>query len=451
MKHLERLEAVFASGPLYAERSYMDRLAARFLAEMDVWGTGGSAMDQIKARRAEAEPQLLSLNEDGTFAASPFTLDTINARAGQFAHLKLNGAMQQEDFLSTQGIQTLAAQIRQADATPNIDGILIEANTGGGELLAGQTLRNAIKDAKKPVLVYAHYLASAGIWGTLFADHIMAAGKGSEFGSIGVFTQINKEFLGYYKERVMAVYSRKSPNKNKDFRSLLDGDASVLEDSVTQADEIFMADVRRNRPLAGDIEGTLSGSMFYADEAKSRGLVDSIGTFADAVAQLGRMVRAQKQGNMSKVSFIALAKKFLGIEATSEEQAAQALESAEPETQTQDPAQSLEAVQASIADLQAAIELLTGEAETLRADIKAIQEQPAPVIPDVQAALNSAVDALRTEVANQINALKATRSGGEVAGEEGLDMPGKDGGEKPKVDLLSAVKAKQVKVMNHLS
>jgi ClpP class serine protease len=447
MKHLERLEAVFASGPLYIERAFMDRLATRFLAEMDVWGDGNTVTEEIKARRRQQEPELLTLNENGTFTASPFTLDTIQARAGQFAHLKLSGAMQQEDFLSTQGIQTLAAQIRQADASPNIDGILIETNTGGGELLAGQTLRNAIKDTKKPVLVYAHYLASAGIWGTLFADHIMAAGKGSEFGSIGVFTQINKQFLGYYKEHVMAVYSRKSPNKNKDFRSLLDGDASVLEDSVTQADEIFMADVRRNRPLAGDIEGTLSGAMFYADEAKSRGLVDSIGTFADAVAQLGRMARAQKQGNMSKVSL----KKFLGIEAQTEEQAVEALESAEPETQTKDAGAALEAIQGAVEALQAAVQNLTTEAETLRSDIAALKEKPEPAIPDVEAAVNNAVNALRTEVAGQINALKATRSGGEVAGEEGLDMPGKDGDEKPKVDLLSGVKAKQVKVMNHLS
>lgn len=449
MKHLDRLEAIFANGPIYMERAYMDRLASRFLAEMDVWASGGSAMDEIKARRADAAPQLLILSDDGTFAASPFDIQTISARAGQYAHLKLSGAMQQEDFLSTQGIQTLAAQIRQADNSPNIDGILIEANTGGGELLAGQTLRNAIKDAKKPVLVYAHYLASAGIWGTLFANHIMAAGKGSEFGSIGVFTQINKAFLGYYKERVMDVYSRKSPNKNRDFRSLLDGDASVLEDNVTQADEIFMADVRRNRPLAGDIEGTLSGAMFYADEAKARGLVDSIGTFADAVAQLSRMVRAQKQGNMSKVSLIALAKKFLGIEAQTEEQAAQALESAEPETQAQDPAQSLEAVQSAIADLQAAVELLTGEAESLRDDLKTIQERPEPQAPDIDGAIAMAVDALRSEVGAQINALKASRSGSQVPAEEGIDMPGKEG-EKATVDLLAKVKEKKIRVMNHL-
>lgn len=450
MKHLERLEAVFASGPLYIERAFMDRLATRFLAEMDVWADGGIATEQIKERRRQQEPELLTLNEDGTFAASPFTLDTIQARAGQFAHLKLSGAMQQEDFLSTQGIQTLAAQIRQADSSPNIDGILIEANTGGGELLAGQTLRNAIKDAKKPVLVYAHYLASAGIWGTLFADHIMAAGKGSEFGSIGVFTQINKQFLGYYKEHVMAVYSRKSPNKNKDFRSLLDGDASVLEDSVTQADEIFMADVRRNRPLAGDIEGTLSGAMFYADEAKSRGLVDSIGTFADAVAQLGRMARAQKQGNMSKVSFIALAKKFLGIEAQTEEQAVEALESAEPETQTKDAGAALEDIQGAVEALQAAVQNLTTEAETLRSDIAALKEKPEPAIPDVEAAVNNAVNALRTEVGAQISALKAGRSGGQVAEEEEVETGGQKG-DAPKIDLLSGLKDKKVKVVNHLS
>lgn len=409
----------------------------------------------LKEKRHENRPKLIYQEADGSYQTAEFS--TIDSRAGQIALLQLSGAMMQDDFLSTKGMRSFADDIRKADQNPNVSGILIEANTGGGELLAGQTLRNAIKDASKPVLVYAHYLASAGVWGTLFAGHIMAAGKGSEIGSIGVYTALSKEFLSTYKDRVLSVYSRKSPDKNADFRALLDGDTGPLQDNITHADEIFMADVQHNRPLAGDIDDTLAGGMFFAADAKARGLVDSIGTFQDAIAQMGRMIRNQKNNKM-KVSFIALAKKFLGIESVTEEEAQTALEAAEAvttleaiEAETTDTAlnTAVDALAASVAALQTEVTALREQAETLRNDMtQATATIPANAATqeDVNTLLTE-IQALRTETATQIAELSVQKSGGQTDSDEAPALPGGKKSEPVKIDLLENIGKKNIRVI----
>lgn len=454
----DKLEQVFASGPLYVDRGFLERTALKFFTELEIMASGGNVLEEVKARRHSAEPSLLFVDEDGALKTAKFTPEMIETRSGQIAHLKLNGTMIVDDFLSTRGVQSLAADIRAADQAPNISGILIEANTGGGELLAGQVLRNAIKDAKKPVLIYAHFLASAGVWGTLFADHIMAAGAGSEIGSIGVYTSISKEFLSRYRENVIDIYSRKSPNKNRDFRSLLSGDLSVLEANITEADEIFMADVRRNRPLSGDVEDTLAGGLFYATEARRRGLVDSIGTFSEAVSQLNRLIRNTKNSTMSKqTSFISMAKKFLGIEPETEEQALTALEEA-PEAAAPAPSglnleEALEALTGKVNAFQATVEDLTGKIQALNEDLKKAgetaltQEQAQELFKGIAQA---DLSALKAEIAREINSLKTGKAGAEEATDEPMKLP-KQKTDAPALDLLETVKAKQIKVVSGLS
>ena len=400
----------------------------------------------IKEKRHANRPTILFEDDNGNFQTAEFS--TIDARAGQIALLKLSGAMFQDDFISTKGMRSFADDIRQADQNPNIAAILIEANTGGGELLAGQTLRNAIKDTGKPVLVYAHYLGSAGVWGTIFADHIMAAGKGSEIGSIGVFTSLNKGFLEAYKEQMVSIYSRKSQKKNQEFRALLAGDYTPLENALTEADEIFMADVKHNRPLAGDVDDTLSGAMFFAADARSRGLVDSIGTFQDAIAETQRLIRKNKtQLTMKKISLAALAKKYLGLDFTSEEEAAAALEADQGSdtalnTRVEEMAQSMAALQAEVADLRT-------QAETLR-DAIANLTQAIPQIPTgiaMESTVTEQLESFRQEVAVQINEIRTMRSGAAVEGDGAINLPagGNNADEKIGIDLLEAAKKANLK------
>jgi ClpP class serine protease len=362
----KRIDSYLFSGNMPIEEGFAMRELAQYLDDLDKLNSGIEFKELGISKRREASMPKLLTNEGGKYTAEDFK--TKNFKAAQIAHFKLEGSMFLSDGLSSRGISSLVEDMRKADASPSVSGILLEVNTGGGELLAGQTLKNAIKDLSKPIMVYAHFMASAGIWGTIHADHIMAAGEGSEFGSIGVYSSVNKRFLDFYKENYIDAYSTKSQDKNKVFRALKDGDTGPLVESVTKADDIFMKDVATNRPLKGKVDETLAGGMFYAKDARRRGLVDSIGTFNDALDQLSKMIRAENRNKM-KGKILNFAKEFFGYEGESEEAAMTAIEDGVKKMK-ENPEEGAEKISEMVTQLSEKIEKLEGKLTSLQDDIQ---------------------------------------------------------------------------------
>lgn len=276
-------------GQFEIELNFAAEQLANYLHELEVLEAGASYSDLgISARRAASRPGVISFE-----SATPRLIEDpemLSAEeltpAGSFAHLHLNGVMRANDGMSSRGILSLTRDIILANQNDNIRGILIEAHTGGGEASAGDMLRAAIEGSEKPVVVYAHLLASAGIRGTLPAAEIIASGEGAQFGSIGTYVSLQKNFREWYARNFEDVYADKSTNKNKEFRAYLAGNLEPLKLSVNRTNEYFLKEVRKYRMLTGDVEKTLSGEMFFAREAKKAGLIDGIGNFTYAVRRL---------------------------------------------------------------------------------------------------------------------------------------------------------------------
>lgn len=250
----------------------------------------------IGQSRAASMPGIIQMegNEAQVISDPSLLRDAAATPAGSFAHLQLQGVMRSRDGASSRGIQSLISDIHAANANPNIEGILLEANTGGGESTAGNMLFSALKDSKKAVVVFAHMLASAGIKGTLPADEIIMAGQGAQAGSIGTFITLDRYFASWYQRNYQDIYADKSTNKNKDFRSFLEGDLEPIRKNLNKSNDYFLSEVKKYRPLKGDIAHTLSGAMFFANAAKRRGLADGIGSFNYAVKRLQANVAMRK-------------------------------------------------------------------------------------------------------------------------------------------------------------
>jgi ClpP class serine protease len=217
---------------------------------------------------------------------------------GSFAHLRLQGVMRSKDGASSRGVNSLIEDMNAAFDNDRIQGILIEANTGGGEVTAGLMLQSIIEQSPKAIVVYAHQLASAGVRATLPADEIIASSKSAEIGSIGTFISLPRNFAARYKEYFQDIYADKSTNKNAWFRQWLEGDLSGLKADINRSNDNFLADVQKYRELKGSekqIEEVLSGKMFYAPEAKRHGLIDGIGGFQYAVKRLKANVNRRKK------------------------------------------------------------------------------------------------------------------------------------------------------------
>lgn len=206
-----------------------------------------------------------------------------------FAVLDLNGFMSVDDGMYSYGANTYADLISKLEVAPKVLGILLRIDSGGGESMAGQIWFDALKEFRssgKPVVALGQFVASAAYKAASAANEIIANSRIAEFGSIGTMMSFYLKVIETYKTQIMDLYASKSPKKNYQFREMLKGNNDPYIEKLDQMASIFQETIAQNRPLKGDIADTLSGDMFFADEAKSRGLIDRIGGMKMAVQVL---------------------------------------------------------------------------------------------------------------------------------------------------------------------
>ncbi|NDE91549.1 MAG: hypothetical protein EB059_10535 [Alphaproteobacteria bacterium] len=205
--------------------------------------------------------------------------------------------MRSQDGLSSNGITSLVNDLRAAYANENITAVILEINSGGGEATAGDMLKNAIQERNKPVLSYGWFVASAAYMAAAATDEIIASSQQAQFGSIGVLFSLSKGFLEAYTNEQIDIYAEQSTQKNAAFRAAQNGDFSKYQQLATEYATVFHNEVMAMRTLKGNegrIKSTLDGSMFFAQEAKSRGLVDNIGNFNLALDRAQRWAKKKR-------------------------------------------------------------------------------------------------------------------------------------------------------------
>lgn len=205
---------------------------------------------------------------------------------GTIVKLYLNDYMSVQGGMCHMGVQELANNLLFYRDNPNIEGAILEVNSGGGEAMSGQIMFNAIKDFKKPVVAYVHTAGSAAYMAISGVKEIVASGEMSRLGSIGAFVSLDKKFISVYKERFDDIYSDLSSDKNSGFRSYIEtGDSTGIKAMLNESVLAFQSMVTSNRDIKKK-EETLRGGMFQAKDAKSRGLADMIGSEELAIKRL---------------------------------------------------------------------------------------------------------------------------------------------------------------------
>jgi ClpP class serine protease len=267
------------------------------LSELALLSTTGLTGADINARKAEGRPRLLAADGSGGNTANLNSSSSTPPRS--IAHLTLSGLMLAGDFLFYRGVNHLTAALLAAEQNPNIAGVLLEVNSGGGQATAGEMLKSTLASMSKPVVVLTHYMGSAAVLGTLPAAAIVASSQGVQVGSIGTYVQISTAQLNNEKRNYETIYAKQSTNKNREHRAAGDGNFKPYQELVEKFNTMFLLSVRKYRKLSGDVTGTLSGNMFFADDAKKRGLVDHVGTFTDAVKILNQEIYRREASKMA--------------------------------------------------------------------------------------------------------------------------------------------------------
>lgn len=212
-----------------------------------------------------------------------FQIDAVSA--GTTAIVPIVGPIMKYGYWSA-GTANIKRTLLALAASPKIDKIVLEIDSGGGTVAGTRELADAIMAIDKPTYAYVSDMAaSAALWIAAACDTIYSNNDMAEVGSIGVYTSV-ADFNAYYASQglpVHDIYSKLSSEKNADYKSAIAGDDKPMIKRLDRLAAEFIMHIKDNRPnlkITQDNNPT-KGRMYYADEALEIGLIDGIGTMEE--------------------------------------------------------------------------------------------------------------------------------------------------------------------------
>lgn len=188
------------------------------------------------------------------------------------------------------GAEDLCQELRRIRRDQGIRALVLRINSGGGSLTAAEMIRDEIlglKEAGKTVVFSMAGLAASGAyWIAADADEIWA-GESTLTGSIGVFGAFpviarGLKELGIKRDGLATTSLAGSLDPG---RPLTEARARALQLTVDNGYQRFLEIVAGGRRLdPSRVRQAAEGRVFTGRQALAMGLVDHLGSLADAVA-----------------------------------------------------------------------------------------------------------------------------------------------------------------------
>ena len=276
-----------------AQAVLIDKFLSRDVADMNA----AKLSDSRPLGRIFINP--LSATGQGTSTARE-SFD--KAPQGSVAVVPLRGDMLKEGTMCSYGTEEIAAVIREAADAKNVVGTRLDIDSGGGAVDAIAPMLDAIAYSRqkgKPVVASCDLCASAAYYVACHCDEVVADNQiSAEFGSIGVMMQF-PDYAKYYEQKgikIHTIYSDLSDWKNAPFEAARKGDyKSIRQETLNPLARQFQEAVKSRRPgLKLDVEGIVSGRMFFARDALQVGLIDRVGTAAVATDEVRRLAASMQ-------------------------------------------------------------------------------------------------------------------------------------------------------------
>ncbi len=182
---------------------------------------------------------------------------------------------------------------------PHIKGVLLDVNSPGGAVSPSVEMMMAIADLKKlkPVVAYASGTMASGSYYASVASTKIFANPGSIVGSIGViFEMTNFEKL---LEKVGVEFTIVKSGEYKEagtfYRKPTQEERAQIEELSLKTYQMFVADVAKHRRLDPKAAPQFAnGRIFVAADALKLGLIDALGSYADAQNELVKLANVKE-------------------------------------------------------------------------------------------------------------------------------------------------------------
>ncbi|KAA9130934.1 signal peptide peptidase SppA [Marinihelvus fidelis] len=193
------------------------------------------------------------------------------------------------------GADALSHQLRDVGRRDGVRAVVLRLDSPGGEVLASEQIRNELqllRDSGKTVVISMGELAaSGGYWIATAADEIWAS-PATLTGSIGVFAMI-PTFGGTLEKigvRADGVGTTPMAGKLRIDQPLDEGVGQIFQASVQNTYRKFLERVAEARGMTvEEVDAIAGGRVWSGAQAARHGLVDRLGTTAEAVDAAARM------------------------------------------------------------------------------------------------------------------------------------------------------------------
>jgi len=204
-----------------------------------------------------------------------------------------SGAGEKIGLVEVNGVIRSAAdvnrQIKEYAGDSSIRAILIRVDSPGGDVVASQEIYEMVRttrDGGKPVVVSMGSIAASGGYYISCGSTRIVANKGTLTGSIGVIAEFLQleEALKRLGVGVRVIKSGRLKDAGSPVREMTAEDASYFQHLMDDVHHQFALVVGQERSLDMKTVRTLAdGRVFTGEEALALGLVDTIGTYEDAI------------------------------------------------------------------------------------------------------------------------------------------------------------------------
>ena len=200
---------------------------------------------------------------------------------GKIAVVELNFTI-----FSSEGI---VKQFKKYSEDKSIKAILLRVNTPGGGVAASQEIYEIIRktrDGGKPVIVSIASLGASGGYYAACGGSTIIADEGSLVGSIGVIIQLvnYKELADKIGVKSMTITSGELKDAGNPFNEFSEKDRTYFQEIVDDTYQQFIEVVARERKIdTARLKEYATGRVFTGRQALNIGLIDSIGTYEDAI------------------------------------------------------------------------------------------------------------------------------------------------------------------------
>ncbi|MGH7780913.1 MAG: signal peptide peptidase SppA [Candidatus Binataceae bacterium] len=283
------------AAPLNASASLKDKLIDQVEYE-------DQFIDRVKHHGGKTEHKL----EDYSDYGRPGSMFGFGSGGDKIAVVYGSGAIERgqggfDPLLSpggnAMGADDIVAAFKSAREDDSVRGVVFRINSPGGDVIASELIRRQVEltAAKKPVVIsMSGYAASGGYWISTPAAAIIAD-PGTITGSIGVLG--GKFNIAPATQKVYLNTGVISYGANADmfdaFNDFTPAQAAIFQNQMLgDTYQYFVKIVAAGRHLSvGNVEEIAQGRVWTGAQALPIKLVDSLGTFDDAMRKVKQLAR----------------------------------------------------------------------------------------------------------------------------------------------------------------